>query len=134
MVLDKITNLGEGRKRKKLDSIAQLVATYEPEIRDLTDEELTAKTAEFRERFANGESLDDLMPEAFAVVREAAWRAIGQRHLDVQVMGAAALHEVVEVVRGSHFQSADMKPDVRAGDPLHGSERMIVDIERWDFC
>src|SRR3954453_19990061 len=93
MVLDKITNLGEGRKRKKLDSVAQLVATYEDEVRDLSDEELAAKTQEFRKRFRNGESLDDLMTAAFAVVREAAWRAIGQRHFDVQVMGAAGLHE-----------------------------------------
>ncbi|HEY2802373.1 MAG TPA: preprotein translocase subunit SecA, partial [Actinomycetota bacterium] len=93
MVLDKITNLGEGRKRKKLDSVAQLVATYEDEIKDLSDEDLAAKTPEFRERYANGESLDDLLPEAFAVVREAAWRAIAQRHFDVQVMGAAGLHE-----------------------------------------
>jgi preprotein translocase subunit SecA len=93
VVLDKITNLGEGRKRKKLDSVAQLVGTYEDEIKDLSDEELAAKTPEFRERSANGESLDDLLPEAFAVVREAAWRAIGQRHFDVQVMGAAGLHE-----------------------------------------
>src|SRR3954468_8904966 len=93
MVLDKITNLGEGRKRKKLDSVAQLVATYEDEIKDLSDQGIAAKTPEFRERYANGESLDDLLPEAFAVVREAAWRAIGQRHFDVQVMGAAGLHE-----------------------------------------
>ncbi len=93
MVLDKITNLGEGRKRKKLDSMAQLVATFESEIRELSDAELAAKTQEFRQRVADGETLDDIMPEAFAVVREAAWRAIGQRHFDVQVMGAAALHE-----------------------------------------
>jgi preprotein translocase subunit SecA len=93
VVLDKITNLGEGRKRKKLDSVAQLVATYEDEIKDLSDQELAAKTPEFRERYANGESLDDLLAEAFAVVREAAWRAISQRHFDVQVMGAAGLHE-----------------------------------------
>jgi preprotein translocase subunit SecA len=69
VVLDKITNIGEGRKRKKLDSVAQLVATFEDEIKDLSDEELAAKTPEFRERYRNGESLDDLLPEAFAVVR-----------------------------------------------------------------
>ncbi|MDP9296915.1 MAG: preprotein translocase subunit SecA, partial [Actinomycetota bacterium] len=73
--------------------MAQLVATFESEIRELSDAELAAKTQEFRQRVADGETLDDIMPEAFAVVREAAWRAIGQRHFDVQVMGAAALHE-----------------------------------------
>ncbi|HEY7667373.1 MAG TPA: preprotein translocase subunit SecA [Actinomycetota bacterium] len=92
-VLDKIANLGEGRKVKNLDSIAQVVLTYEPEFEDLTDDELKAKTLEFRERAGNGESLDDLLPEAFAAVREASIRSTGKRHFDVQVMGAAALHQ-----------------------------------------
>jgi preprotein translocase subunit SecA len=92
-VLDKIANLGEGRKVKNLDSIAQIVLTYEPEFEDLTDEELRAKTLGFRERAANGEPLDDLLPEAFAAVREASRRSTGKRHFDVQVMGAAALHQ-----------------------------------------
>ena len=93
MVLDKIANLGEGRKRKNLESIAQLVLTYEPEFEELSDAELLAKTPEFRERVENGESLDDLLPEAFAAVREASKRSTGKRHFDVQVMGAAALHQ-----------------------------------------
>ncbi len=93
MVLDKIANLGEGRKRKNLDSLAQLVLTYEPEFEDLTDDELLAKTTEFRGRVENGEALDDLLPEAFAAVREASRRSTGKRHFDVQVMGAAALHQ-----------------------------------------
>jgi preprotein translocase subunit SecA len=93
LVLDKIANLGEGRKRKNLESISQLVLTYEPEFEDLSDFELLAKTAEFRQRVENGESLDDLMPEAFAAVREASKRSTGKRHFDVQVMGAAALHQ-----------------------------------------
>ena len=67
--------------------------TYEPEVEDLTDDELLAKTTEFRQRVENGESLDDLLPEAFAAVREASKRSTGQRHFDVQVMGAAALHQ-----------------------------------------
>jgi preprotein translocase subunit SecA len=92
-VLDKIATLGEGRKVKTLASIAQLVGTFEPEVEDLSDDELRGKTAEFKERFANGASLDDLLPEAFAVVREAATRTIGQRHYDVQVMGGTALHQ-----------------------------------------
>jgi preprotein translocase subunit SecA len=93
LVLQKLGTIGEGRKVKRYDQIAQLVGTFEPEIEELTDEALRAKTAEFKERVAGGEDLDDLLPEAFAAVREAARRTIGQRHFDVQLMGAAALHE-----------------------------------------
>jgi preprotein translocase subunit SecA len=93
LVLQKLGNLGEGRKVKRYEQLAQLVATFEPEMEELTDDELRGKTAEFKERAQNGETLDDLLPEAFAAVREAARRTIGQRHFDVQVMGAAALHD-----------------------------------------
>jgi preprotein translocase subunit SecA len=92
-VLDKLSNIGEGRKLKNLEALAQLVNTFEPEVEDLSDEELRAKTGEMRQRVAAGESLDDLLPEAFATVREAARRTIGQRHFDVQLMGGAALHQ-----------------------------------------
>ncbi|MEX0755784.1 MAG: preprotein translocase subunit SecA, partial [Actinomycetota bacterium] len=92
-VLDRFTTIGEGRKRKGLESQAAIASTFEPEVEDLTDAELAHKTVEFRERFDNGESVDDLLPEAFAAVREAARRTIGQRPYDVQVMGAVALHE-----------------------------------------
>jgi preprotein translocase subunit SecA len=92
-VLDKIANIGEGRKLKNLADLARLVNTYEPEIEELKDEELRGRTPLFRERLSNGEALDDLLPEAFAVVREAARRTIGQRHFDVQLMGGAALHQ-----------------------------------------
>ncbi len=92
-IIDKLSNIGEGRKLKNLESIAQLVNTFEPEIEELSDDELRGKTTEFQERVGNGESLDDLLPEAFAVVREGAQRAIGQRHFDVQLMGGAALHQ-----------------------------------------
>ena len=92
-VLDKLSNIGEGRKLKNLESTAQLVNTFEPEVEDLTDDELRAKTPELTQRAANGESLDDLLPEAFAITREAARRTIGQRHFDVQLMGGAALHQ-----------------------------------------
>jgi preprotein translocase subunit SecA len=91
-VIDKISNLGEGRRRKALEEVAHLVNTYEPEVEDLSDDELRHKTVEFRERLGNDEPLDDLLPEAFAVVREGAKRTIGQRHFDVQLMGGAALH------------------------------------------
>ena len=93
MVIEKIGQIGEGRKVKKLEQIAGLVNTYEPEIEDLSDAELRAKSDEFRARARGGESLDDILPEAFACVREAARRTIGQRHFDVQVVGAIALHQ-----------------------------------------
>jgi preprotein translocase subunit SecA len=92
-VLDKIANIGEGRKRKNLADLAKLVNTYEPETEELSDDELRAKTTAFKERVGAGEDLDDLLPEAFASVREAARRTIGQRHFDVQLMGGAALHQ-----------------------------------------
>jgi preprotein translocase subunit SecA len=92
-VLDKISNMGEGRKLKHLGSLAKLVNTFEPEVEDLSDDELRARTPELQERAGNGESLDDLLPEAFAVVREASKRVNGQRHFDVQLMGGGALHQ-----------------------------------------
>ncbi|MET4639033.1 preprotein translocase subunit SecA [Mycetocola sp. 2940] len=91
-VLEKVLRLGEGRVIRKLENIATAVNSLEADFSDLTDEELRAETAELRERHANGESLDDLLPEAFAAVREASKRTLGLRHFDVQLMGGAALH------------------------------------------
>jgi preprotein translocase subunit SecA len=91
-LIDRFSNIGEGRRRKDLEQLAKLVNTWEPEIEDLSDDQLAHKTVEFRQRVDNGESLDDLLPEAFAATREAARRTIGQRHFDVQLMGGAALH------------------------------------------
>jgi len=93
LVLEKIGQLGEGRRLKRLLQLVGIVNTFEPEIEELTNEQLRGKTEEFRRRLEAGESLDDLLPEAFAAVREAAGRTIGQRHFDVQVMGAIVLHE-----------------------------------------
>lgn len=91
-ILDKILRAGEGRIVKRLAKIADEVNSFENEISALTDAQLRAKTDEFKQRYEDGEELDDLMPEAFAVVREAAKRTLGQRHYDVQLMGGAALH------------------------------------------
>ena len=91
-ILDKLLRAGEGKLLKKLSSIAQGVNALEQNFVDLTDEELRDETRQFRERYAAGETLDDLLPEAFAAVREAAKRTIGLRHFDVQLMGGAALH------------------------------------------
>jgi preprotein translocase subunit SecA len=93
VVLGKLAEIGEGRKRKQLEHAGQLVNTFEPEVEDLSDGELAGRTDEFRRRLKDGQELDDLLPEAFAVVREAARRSLGQRHFDVQVMGATALHQ-----------------------------------------
>ena len=83
---------GEGKILRDLSKVVDQVNAFEPAISPLSDESLRAKTAEFKSRFAGGESLDDLLPEAFAVIREAAKRTLGQRHYDVQIMGGAALH------------------------------------------
>jgi preprotein translocase subunit SecA len=91
-VFDKILRAGEGKTLRKLEAVARSVNTIEDEFTALTDAELRELTDEYRERYAAGESLDDLMPEAFATVREAARRTLGQRHYDVQIMGGAALH------------------------------------------
>jgi len=91
-VLSKLLRVGEGRMVKRLRGVANYVNSLSDDIEKLTDAELRAKTDEFRERVADGEKLDDLLPEAFAVAREAAWRVLSQRHFDVQVMGGAALH------------------------------------------
>ena len=91
-LLDKILRAGEGRLLKKLESVAAQVNALEEDFVDLTDAELRAKTDEYKARYADGETLDDLLPEAFATVREAAKRTLGQRHYDVQIMGGAALH------------------------------------------
>ncbi|MCX5382116.1 preprotein translocase subunit SecA [Streptomyces sp. NBC_00083] len=91
-VLSKIMRAGEGKILRKLHRIADQVNSIEEDFVNLSDAELRALTDEYKERYAGGESLDDLLPEAFATVREAAKRVLGQRHYDVQMMGGAALH------------------------------------------
>ncbi|HET7196745.1 MAG TPA: DEAD/DEAH box helicase, partial [Nocardioides sp.] len=91
-ILDKILRIGEGKILRQLESVAQAVSAIEDDFVAMSDAELQAMTGEFKQRLEQGESLDDLMPEAFATVREAAKRVIGQRHYDVQIMGGAALH------------------------------------------
>ena len=91
-LLDKILRAGEGKAVKQLAKIAQEVNKFESQISALDDDELRNKTSEFKQRHEKGESLDSILPEAFAVVREAAKRTLGQRHYDVQLMGGATLH------------------------------------------
>ena len=90
--INRILRAGEGRTLKKLEAIKKQVNALEPTFEDMTDEELRGQTEQFKERIADGETLDELLPEAFATVREAARRTIGQRPYDVQIMGGAALH------------------------------------------
>ncbi len=91
-ILDRILRAGEGKKVKALEGIVPDVNALAPEIGALSDDALKAKTGEFRQRLDNGEDVDDVLIEAFAVMREAATRVIGQRHYDVQLVGGAALH------------------------------------------
>ena len=91
-IIDSVLRAGEGKILRKLKRIADQVNSIEEDFAALSDAELRALTEEFRQRHADGESLDDLLPEAFAAVREAAKRTIGQRLFDVQLMGGAALH------------------------------------------
>jgi preprotein translocase subunit SecA len=92
-VLDKLLRFGEGKRLKMLENTVARVGAWEPEISALSDTALRAKTDEFKARLERGETLDDLLPEAFAAVREAARRTTGMRPFDVQVMGAVALHQ-----------------------------------------
>jgi len=92
-LLDKVLRAGEGRAIKELEKIANQVNKFENEVSALDDLALRNKTDKFKERLTNGESLESILPEAFAVVREAAKRTLGQRHYDVQLMGGAALHK-----------------------------------------
>ena len=91
-IIDRIMRAGEGKILRDLSKIVDQVNSFEPAITALSDDSLRGKTLEFKNRLVAGESLDDLLPEAFAVVREAAKRTLGQRHYDVQIMGGAALH------------------------------------------
>lgn len=90
---DKLMRAGEGRILRELSKIVTVVNAHEARIVAMSDSELRQQTELFKDRFSKGETLDDLMPEAFAVVREAAKRTLGQRHYDVQIMGGAALHK-----------------------------------------
>ena len=90
--LSKLLRAGEGRTVKRLAKIADQVMALDDEYSALTDEELKAKTVEFKEQLEGGASLDDILLDAFATAREASWRVLGQKHFKVQIMGGAALH------------------------------------------
>ncbi|MGP4021157.1 preprotein translocase subunit SecA [Saccharopolyspora sp. 5N708] len=102
MVLSRLLRAGEGKMLKRLRTIATHINELERDVVALSDAELRGKTDEFKRRHSDGESLDELLPEAFAVAREGAKRTLGQRHFDVQLMGGAALHlgQIAEMKTG----------------------------------
>ena len=91
-LMEKIFGDLNEKEVKKVSRIADKVMAYDEEMQKLTDQQLRDKTAEFRERIASGETLDQLLPEAFAVCREDAWRSLGMKHFYVQVIGGIELH------------------------------------------
>ncbi len=123
-ILSKMLRTGEGRKLKRFSKLADYVDTFSDEIEALTDDELRAKTDEFRGRVADGETLDALLPEAFAVAREAAFRVLGQKPYPVQIVGAIALHtgSVAEMKTGEGKTLTCVLPaylNALGGDGVH---------------
>jgi preprotein translocase subunit SecA len=123
-ILEKVLRAGEGRMVRRLKAIAAAVNSIEDNYTDLTDAELREQTEHFRERLADGESLDDLLPEAFATAREAAARVLGQRAYDVQIMGGAALHfgNIAEMKTGEGKTLTSMLPaylNALSGNGVH---------------
>ncbi|MEV4545826.1 preprotein translocase subunit SecA [Micromonospora echinaurantiaca] len=123
-ILEKVLRAGEGRMVRRLKAIAAAVNSIEDDYVNLTDEELRDMTVQFKERLADGETLDDLLPEAFAVCREAAARVLGQRPYDVQVMGGAALHfgNIAEMKTGEGKTLTSVMPvylNALSGEGVH---------------
>ncbi|WP_431942393.1 preprotein translocase subunit SecA [Micromonospora marina] len=123
-ILEKFLRAGEGRMVRRLKAIAAAVNSIEDDYVDLSDDELSGMTVQFKERLADGETLDDLLPEAFAVCREAASRVLGQRPYDVQVMGGAALHfgNIAEMKTGEGKTLTSVMPvylNALAGKGVH---------------
>src|SRR5262245_65716847 len=121
---EKVLRLGEGRRVKRLAEQAAYITSLEPDFESLTDSDLQAKTAEFKQRIENGESLDELLFEAFAAVREARRRESGQRLFDVQLMGGIALHEgdIAEMKTGegkTFVASAPLYLNALTGENVH---------------
>src|SRR5512141_1749272 len=108
-LLAKVVGTQNDRELKRLRPIVAEVNALEPSIQALSDAQLRAKTAEFRQRFADGETLDDLLPEAFAVVRETGRRVLNMRHFDVQLIGGAVLHNWKAGKGGAKGKIAEMK-------------------------
>ena len=92
-LLEKIFGDLNAKEVKKVEKIVDVIESYDEAMQALSDDELRAKTGEFKARLAEGETLDDILPEAFAVCREAAWRSLGMKHFRVQLIGGVVLHQ-----------------------------------------
>ena len=122
-VLEKIFGTQNTRTLKKVWPMVHQVSALEPEIQKLTDDQLRAKTAEFKKRLAEGQTLDQILPEAFAVVREASKRTIGLRHFDIQLIGGIVLHEgcIAEMATGEGKTLVATLPADRKSTRLNSS-------------
>ena len=121
---EKVLRIGEGRRLKRLAEQAAYITSLEPDFESLSDADLLAKTAEFKQRIENGESLDDVLYEAFAAVREARRRESGQRLFDVQLMGGIVLHDgdIAEMKTGegkTFVASAPLYLNALTGENVH---------------
>ncbi|MBO0856048.1 MAG: preprotein translocase subunit SecA, partial [Nocardia sp.] len=124
LTLTRLLRIGEGRTVKRLANLADEVLSLEDEYAEFTDADLRAKTVEFRERFADGETLDELLLDAFATAREASWRVLNQKHYKVQIMGGAALHigNVAEMKTGEGKTLTSVLPaylNALSGEGVH---------------
>ena len=128
--LDKIFGTHSDHELKRIRPIADKVDALEEEYKKLTDAQLRGKTDEFRKRYQEGETLDDLLPEAFATMREAAWRVLGMRHYRVQVIGGIVLHQgrIAEMKTGwigcSCRSAGSAQADVRCRHYLRHKQRV----------
>ena len=123
-IFDKIFGTYSDRELKRIRPIADKVMALEDDMAKLSDAELKAKTPEFKERLKNGETLDDLLPEAFAVMREASWRVLGMKHFYVQVIGGIILHQgrIAEMKTGEGKTLVSTLPaylNALTGDGVH---------------
>ncbi len=127
-ILQKVLRVGEGRTLKQFEGIVKAVNEVEPRFEAMSDAEIAALTPEFRERLANGATVEDIQVEAFAAVREAAKRTLGQRHYDVQVIGASALHKgmVAEMKTGEGKTLVSTMPAYLNALPGHGVHMVTV--------
>ena len=127
-ILSKILRAGEGKRLKELQQLVETVNGLEPETQSLTDDQLRMKTEEFRKRLADGETLDDIEAEAFAVVRESAWRVLGERPYDVQIIGAGAMARgmIAEMRTGEGKTLVSTMPAYLNALPGHGVHVVTV--------
>ena len=121
-LLKKIFGDYSSREIKRITPIKDKVLALDEEYSKLTDEELKAKTPYFKERLANGETLDDILPEAFAACREASWRVLGMKHFPVQILGGIVLHQgrIAEMILPAK-RSSQRYPLISTRSPAKGS-------------